>query len=353
MDDNFARYPSLHGRAVLVSGGASGIGASIVAHFVAQGSHVGFLDLDEAAAHTLLGALERGPGKAHFRRVDLRDIAALRAGIAALRAEIALPFTVLVNNAARDDRHTIDEVTPEYWDERMATNIRHQFFAAQAVKDDMIAAGGGSIVNMSSNSFLLATGGMPAYTAAKSAVIGLTRGLARDLGPQHIRANVVYPGWIMTQRQLDLWVTPEAEERRRTGQCIPERLYEADVARMVLWLAADEAENTRPARKARCSRRGMTFRSGVPRPRPSAAAMVSLSRPLQFGYVPSDESGAANLSSCRAIVRRRPAQPRCCPSHGVAPGRPVGRMPRYRRRRRWRAGRACIAGLGSRSAAGG
>ena len=132
-------------------------------------------------------------------------------------------------------------MTPEYWDERMATNLRHQFFCAQAVKPGMIAAGGGSIVNMSSNSFLLASGGMPAYTAAKSAVIGLTRDLARDLGPQHIRVNTVLPGWIMTQRQLDLWVTPEGEERRRRGQCIPDPLHVEDVARMVLWLAADDS----------------------------------------------------------------------------------------------------------------
>jgi D-xylose 1-dehydrogenase len=241
MTDRFATYPSLRDRAVLVTGGASGIGASIVEQFVAQGSRVGFIDLDEAAAASLLDSLPVSKVVA-FRRADLRDIAQLRAAIAALRTELGAPFTVLVNNAARDDRHAIDDVTPEYWDERMATNLRHQFFAAQAVKNEMIAAGGGSIINMSSNSFLLATGGMPAYTAAKSGVIGLTRGLARDLGPNHVRVNSVFPGWIMTQRQLDLWVTPEAEERRRTGQCIPDRLYGADVARMVLWLAADDSQ---------------------------------------------------------------------------------------------------------------
>ena len=171
----------------------------------------------------------------------MRDIAALRAAITGLREDLGGGFTVLVNNAARDDRHSIDDVTPEYWDDRVATNLRHQFFCAQAVKDDMIAAGGGSIINMSSNSFLLASGGMPAYTAAKSGVIGLTRGLARDLGPHRIRANIVYPGWIMTERQLGLWMTPEGETRRREGQCLPERLHEPDVARMVLWLAADDS----------------------------------------------------------------------------------------------------------------
>lgn len=242
MAGRFATYPSLAGRRVLVTGGASGIGAGIVEHFVEQGSHVGFLDLDGAAAETLLGRLPAG-AVARFRKVDLRDIPALRAAIAELRSELGGGFTVLVNNAARDDRHAIDEVTPEYWDERQATNLRHQFFCAQAVKDDMIAAGGGSIINMSSNSFLLGSGGMPAYTAAKSGVIGLTWALARDLGPHHIRANIVYPGWIMTERQLSLWVTPEGEAKRAAGQCIPDRLYPADVARMVLWLAADDSEH--------------------------------------------------------------------------------------------------------------
>ena len=238
--DRFATYPSLKGRRVLVTGGASGIGASIVAHFAAQGALVGFLDLDEAGASTTLAALPPD-ATVHFARCDLRDIAALRLAITQLSDALGGPFTVLVNNAARDDRHAIDDVTPEYWDERMATNLRHQFFCVQALKAGMVASGGGSIINMSSNSFLLASGGMPAYTAAKSAIIGLTRGLARDLGPHHIRANIVYPGWIITQRQLDLWMTDEAEAKRATGQCIPDRLHEPDVARMVLWLAADDS----------------------------------------------------------------------------------------------------------------
>lgn len=240
MSGQFARYPSLTGRRVLVTGGASGIGAGIVQHFLDQGAHVGFLDLDEAAAAALIADQPKGAVVA-FRRVDLRDIPAVRTAIGELREALGGGFTVLVNNAARDDRHAIDEVTPDYWDDRMATNLRHQFFCAQAVKDDMIAAGFGSIINMSSNSFLLGQGGMPAYTAAKSAVIGLTRALARDLGPHHIRANTVYPGWIMTERQLKLWMNPEADAKRAAGQCIPDRLHPADVARMVLWLAADDS----------------------------------------------------------------------------------------------------------------
>jgi NAD(P)-dependent dehydrogenase (short-subunit alcohol dehydrogenase family) len=176
-----------------------------------------------------------------FVAADLRDIAQLRDAIARLRAELGGPITVLVNNAARDDRHGIDQVTPEFWDERMATNLRHQFFAAQAVRDDMVAAGGGSIVNFSSISFMLKQGGMPVYLTAKSAVIGLTRALARDLGPHHIRVNTVVPGWIMTERQISLWVTPESEAELLRGQCIPEKLYPPDIARMVLWLAADDS----------------------------------------------------------------------------------------------------------------
>ena len=240
MTGQFATYPSLRGRRVLVTGGASGIGASIVEHFALQGSHVGFLDLDEDGAARLMGSLPEA-AMVRFRKVDLRDIEALRTAIALLGEELGGAFTVLVNNAARDDRHSIDDVTPEYWDDRIATNLRHQFFCAQAVKNGMIEAGGGSIINMSSNSFLLAGGGMPAYTAAKSGVIGLTRGLARDLGPHRIRANIVYPGWIMTERQLGLWMTPEGETRRREGQCLPERLFAHDVSRMVLWLAADDS----------------------------------------------------------------------------------------------------------------
>ncbi len=239
MSGQFALYPSLRDRQVLVTGGASGIGASIVEHFVQQGSRVGFLDLDADAATTLRAGLPAGATA--FRQLDLRDVAALRHAIDGLRTELGGRFTVLVNNAARDDRHAIDEVTSEYWDQGIATNLKHQFFCAQAIKDEMIASGGGSIINMSSNSFLLASGGMPVYTAAKSGVIGLTRGLARDLGRHHIRVNLVIPGWIMTERQLALWMTPEGEQRRRDGQCIPDPLHAPDVARMVLWLAADDS----------------------------------------------------------------------------------------------------------------
>ena len=233
----FATYPSLVGRTVLVTGGATGIGASIVEHFAAEGARVGFVDLDLEAGAALQ---QRLGARVRFEPADLRDIAALGQAVAHVRAALG-PITVLINNAARDDRHSIDQVTSEYWDERMATNLKHQFFAAQAVKADMIAAGGGAIVNMSSISFLLGQGGMPVYLTAKSAVVGLTRALARDLGPHRIRVNALFPGWIMTERQVTLWLTPEAEAEMLKGQCLPEKLYPPDVARMALWLAADDS----------------------------------------------------------------------------------------------------------------
>jgi len=148
---------------------------------------------------------------------------------------------VLVNNAANDQRHSWEEVTAEYWDERQATNLRHQFFAIQAVAPMMQAAGGGSIINFGSVSWHSLTGGMPAYTTAKAAVEGLTRGMARDLGPHGIRVNTVIPGWIMTERQITLWLTPEAEADLMKLQCLKQKLAPADVTRMVLWLAADDS----------------------------------------------------------------------------------------------------------------
>ncbi len=237
MTDPFAKYPSLQDRTVLVTGGASGIGASIVEHFAVQGAKVGFIDLDVAAGEALV---ERLGGHVTFEVADLRKVEALKRAIGAIRAALG-PITSLVNNAARDDRHTLGEVTSDYWDERIATNLKHQFFAAQAVAGDMKEAGGGAIVNLSSVSFMLAQAGMPVYLTAKSGVIGLTRALARELGPSHIRVNALTPGWIMTERQIKLWLTPEAEAEMMKGQCLPEKLYPADIARMALWLVADDS----------------------------------------------------------------------------------------------------------------
>jgi D-xylose 1-dehydrogenase len=234
-----AIYPSLKGRTVLVTGGGSGIGEAIVRQFIGQGSRVGFIDIDQAASKQLLASLP-ADASVHFEHADLRDIAALRQAVAGVREALG-PITILVNNAGRDDRHSIEEVTPEYWDERIALNLKHQFFAAQAVAPDMAKAGGGSIVNLGSVSWVLGQGNMPCYTTAKSAVQGLTRALARDLGPNNVRVNSILPGWIMTQRQQDLWLTPEGEAELMKRQCLKRKLVPDDIARTVLFFSADDS----------------------------------------------------------------------------------------------------------------
>jgi NAD(P)-dependent dehydrogenase (short-subunit alcohol dehydrogenase family) len=237
----FASYPSLKDRVVLVSGGGSGIGASIVEHFAAQRAKVGFVDIDEVASKALGAKISAAGHPAPlFAKCDVRDIPAYQAAIIGMAARLG-PFTVLVNNAARDDRHSLEEVTPSYWDERIAVNLRHQFFAIQTVAPGMKKAGGGSIVNFSSVSYHTMTADLAVYQAAKAAVIGMTRGLARDLGPDKIRLNAITPGWIMTQRQIDLWLTPEAEAGLMQAQCLKEKLYPPDIARMALWLAAADS----------------------------------------------------------------------------------------------------------------
>lgn len=235
-----AIYPDLEGRAVLVTGGASGIGAAIVRAFARQKARVGFLDIARQPAAALCAEMEAEGFTLHFEPCDLTDIAALRSGIAHLRARIG-PIQVLVNNAAHDERHAAETVTPEYWDERVAVNLKHQFFAAQAVLPDMKAANAGSIVNFGSISWMIGQGGMPAYSAAKAAVLGLTRSLARDFGPYNIRVNAVAPGWIMTERQVDKWLTPEGESELLRRQCLKRKLYPDEIARVVLFLASDEA----------------------------------------------------------------------------------------------------------------
>ncbi len=233
----FANYPSLKQRTVYITGGASGIGAEIVKAFAAQGCRVGFVDYDEQASAKLVAETA---GEITCEICDLRDIAALQAAFATLADRIG-PATMLVNNAARDDRHDWRDVTAEYWDERMATNLRHMFFAIQAVAPGMIAAGGGAIVNVGSNSWWEAGGGFPAYATAKSAVHGLTRTMARDLGEHRIRVNTVVPGWTMTERQKSLWASPEALEKHRDRQCLPDLIEPVYLARMVVFLASDDA----------------------------------------------------------------------------------------------------------------
>ena len=233
-------YSDLRDRPVLITGGASGIGESIVRHFAAQGSRVGFLDILDGPGEALAKELREGGGTVQYQHADLTDIAALRSGIDALRQALG-PFTALINNAAHDERHKTEDVTPEYWDGRIAVNLRHQFFAAQAVLADMKAAGGGSIVNFGSVSWMIGQGGMAAYTASKSAVLGLTRSLARDFGPDNIRVNAIAPGWIMTERQKTHWVTEEGKKEIMQRQCLKRELVPDDIARVALFFASDQS----------------------------------------------------------------------------------------------------------------
>jgi NAD(P)-dependent dehydrogenase (short-subunit alcohol dehydrogenase family) len=232
-----AIYTDLKDKVVVVTGGAGGIGAAIVRAFHAQGSKVGCLDIDVAHGEALTAELGDG---ALFVPCDLTDIPALKAAVGKVRDAFG-PIDILVNNAAHDERHETLEVTEAYWDGRMAVNLKHQFFAAQAVLPDMKAAGKGAILNLGSTSWIIGQGGMAAYTASKSAVIGLTRSLARDFGPFGVRVNAIAPGWIMTERQLELWVTPETEKDIYANQCLKRRLVPDDIARVAVFMCSDEA----------------------------------------------------------------------------------------------------------------
>lgn len=232
---NFALYPSLKDARVLVTGGASGIGAELVAAFSKQGAKVAFLDRDADASARVAEQFD-----VEYALCDLREIDQTQTAITELAGRMG-DFAVLVNNAARDDRHNWRDVTPDYWNERMDTNLRHMFFTIQAVADGMIRSGGGSIINMGSNSWWEAGAGFPAYATAKAAVHGLTRTMARELGEHRIRVNAVVPGWIMTDRQKDLWAAPEALEAHQKRQCLPDLIDPEYVARMVVFLASEDA----------------------------------------------------------------------------------------------------------------
>ena len=232
--DTRAIYPSLRGRRVLITGGGSGIGAGIVEGFVRQGSDVVFLDIAEKESREVAERLG-----ARFERADLTDIAGTGASIARLIAEGGA-FDVLVNNAANDDRHALAEVTETYWDERIAVNLKHLFFCAQAVAPGMRAKGRGAIVNMGSISWHLGLPELPLYQVAKAGIEGLTRSLARDLGGDGIRVTCVVPGNVRTPRQLK-WYTPEGEAEIVAQQCLKGRLSPEDVAALVLFLASDDA----------------------------------------------------------------------------------------------------------------
>ena len=238
---SLARYPSLVDRAVLITGGSTGIGATLVEQFVDQGARVGFIDIDRPNAEALVKQLTPGAKtRPLFVPADISNVATLEAAIDVVRERLG-PITVLLNNAANDQRHSIDSTTSESWDAGIAVNLKHQFFAAKNVAADMKAAGGGSIVNFGSVSWKLKQGGMPVYTTSKAAVQGLTRSLARDYGPFNIRVNTLVPGWVMTEKQIRLWLDEKGKQEIARGQCINKALQPEHIARMALFLAADDS----------------------------------------------------------------------------------------------------------------
>ena len=237
----FARYPSLRDQVAFVSGGATGLGAEFVAQLASQGMRVGFVDVQDGAGRALAETVsERGDPPPLYQHCDVRDVAALQDAIAATGDRLG-PVTVLVNNAANDERHSVDDLTAPDWDDLLNVNVRHHFFATQAAVPMMRAAGRGSVINLGSISAHINLTDLAVYITAKAGIEGLTRTLARELGPHGIRVNCVIPGWVMTERQLARWVTPEAEALIARSQCLPQKLYPADVARLVLWLAAEDS----------------------------------------------------------------------------------------------------------------
>ena len=236
----YARYPSLDGAPVVISGGASGIGEALVRNFAAQGARVGFVDIQDERGAALASELTDAGQTALFTRCDITDTQAYQAAIAGFATSHG-DALVLVNNAAHDQRHEWDEVTSAYWDDRMAVNLKHAFFAIQAVAPGMIKAKRGSIINMGSISWMIMSPKIPVYETAKAATHGLTRGMARELGKHGIRVNSLAPGWVMTERQLTHWVDAAAEAQIDATQALAGRVSPDDVARMTLFLAAEDS----------------------------------------------------------------------------------------------------------------
>ncbi len=234
--DRYATFHDLEGQSVFITGGGSGIGAALTEGFVAQGAHVAFVQRSDATAFCDDLAAKYGT-RPLFIPCDITDIPALQAAMTR-SAEAHGPITVLVNNAANDARHQIEGYTVEEWDRAQAINLRPHFFTAQAVVPGMKAAGGGSIVNFSSISYMMGAAGYLSYMSAKAAITGLTRGLARELGPDRIRVNALMPGWVLTDRQLDKWATPEALAAHLDKQCLKEHLVERDIVDATLFLAS-------------------------------------------------------------------------------------------------------------------
>ena len=234
-----AIYNDLKNKRVFVTGGGSGIGASIVEHFCEQGSQVFFVDINEEASNQLVSKCKnKNLSVPTFIKCDLLNIKDLQNTISKIISDNGA-IDILVNNAANDERHSIDEVTEEFWNERMNINLRHYFFTVQSVKKGMIQNKGGSIINIGSVSWMIGQGGMAAYTAAKSGVVGLTRSFANDLGEFDIRVNSVVPGWVMTERQVEKWLTPESEADIMKKQCLKHKLMPSDIAKAVLFFGSD------------------------------------------------------------------------------------------------------------------
>ena len=236
-----AKYLDLKNKRVFITGGGSGIGASIVQHFCEQESEVYFVDINEEASNKLISECKNKKLPIpNFIKCDLFNIKELQSIITKIISDKG-PINILINSAANDERHAIDDVTEEYWDERMSINLKHYFFTVQSVKKSMIENKGGVIVNIGSASWMIGQGGMAAYTAAKSGVVGLTRSFARDLGEFNIRVNSVVPGWTMTERQIEKWLTPESEKDLMKSQCLKRKLMPSDIAKAVLFFSSDQS----------------------------------------------------------------------------------------------------------------
>jgi NAD(P)-dependent dehydrogenase (short-subunit alcohol dehydrogenase family) len=237
---HLAKFDSLRGKRVFITGGGSGIGEAIVISFAEQGAQVAFVDIAQDASLALCRRVaDAGYPAPLFRHCDITDIPALQRTMAELADTIG-DFDILVNNAANDQRHKTEEVTLEYWNERVAINQRPMFFTCQQVFEGMKRRGGGSIINVSSISWHVKNAGYPVYATSKAAVLGLTRGLAREYGAHNIRVNTVTPGWVMTQRQIELWVDDAAEVEIKEKQCLPTKLMPQHIASMILFLASDD-----------------------------------------------------------------------------------------------------------------
>lgn len=239
IDYGLTRYASLAGKTILITGGASGIGEAFVRAFHSQGAKIAFIDVDETSAKSLINSLPQNAPT--FYRCDLRDIDALRSTIGQIETDFARSIDILINNAGKDDRHALEDLESDYWDNCLALNLKHHLFCAQAVAKGMAKQGHGAIINMGSVSWMRGRPGMIGYTTAKAAINGMTRSLARELGDKGIRVNSIVPGAIVTERQAKLWLTPELNQEFLNLQALKYRLTASDIARAALFLASDEA----------------------------------------------------------------------------------------------------------------